>query len=339
MNSPADAATAGEAGERALIARIRERIPSPASSVVVGIGDDAAVLTPERGALQVLTTDALVEGVHFDFRFSTPADVGHKALAVNVSDIAAMGGQPSVALLSLMIPPALPLSTIDGLIDGLLALAAAERVALVGGNITQTPGPLVVDVTVSGQVRLRKLLRRSGARPGDLLYVSGTLGAAAAGLDWLSSGGWEGDEELAACAARHRRPEPRTRVGMLLGRLKAASACMDLSDGLADGVSQICAASGVGAVVDAEALPLAPGVRRWFEGRGRDAVDAALTGGDDYELVFAVRPKLRGRLRAVGRESRGVSLTQVGELTKEPGVRLRRGGHDVPLPSGYQHFT
>ncbi len=140
---------------------------------MVGPGDDAAVIEPERGALEVLTTDAQVEGVHFDLRFVPPDAIGHRALAVNLSDLAAMGASPRVALLSLMLPDALEVATIDGLLDGLLGLAARQRIALVGGNITRSPGPLIVDVTVTGSVRPRRVLTRAGASPGDELYVTG----------------------------------------------------------------------------------------------------------------------------------------------------------------------
>ena len=330
-------------GERGLIEHIRRRLPPPPPSLVVGIGDDAAVAVAERGALQVLTTDALVEGVHFDRRFSTPADIGYKALAVNVSDIAAMGAEPRLALLSLILPPALPLADIDRLLDGLLDVAARTGVTLAGGNVTRSPGPLVVDMTVVGSVRPRRILTRRGGRPGDSLYVSGTIGAAAAGLGWLTEHGTLGSElpedpEMADCVARHRRPEPRARLGALLGRTRTASACMDLSDGLADAVRQIAESSGVGARVAAEALPIHRGAAGWFGQRGVDAVLASLSGGDDYELLFALPNRARGRLRLVERQARGVQLTRIGELTKDKGLVVERDGAGEPLPPGFVHF-
>ena len=160
-------------GERALIARITSRLATP-PWVAVGPGDDAAVIEPVRGAFDVLTTDALVDGIHFDLRFSPPDAVGHRALAVNLSDLAAMGAEPRAALLSLLLHDALDVAALDGL----LALAGRYRVALVGGNITRTTGPLTVDVTATGSVRPRRVLTRAGARPGDEVYVTGTIGAA-----------------------------------------------------------------------------------------------------------------------------------------------------------------
>src|SRR3954468_7935055 len=176
-----------DVGERALIERIRSRVPPAPPALVVGIGDDAAVAAPDRGSLQVFTTDALVEGVHFDRRFSSPSDIGYKALAVNASDVASMGGSPRFALLSLMLPGSLPLADLDGLLEGLLQMAAECGVALAGGNITRSPGPLVLDVTAIGSVKPRKILTRGGGRPGDALYVTGQVGAALAGLNWLRS--------------------------------------------------------------------------------------------------------------------------------------------------------
>lgn len=371
MNSPGshDGSRLSDTGERALVERIRRRVPAAPPGLVVGIGDDAAVIAPDRGALQVLTTDALVEGVHFDRRFSSLADVGYKALAVNISDVAAMGGTPRFALLSLMLPADTSLADVDSLLDGLLALAASERVALAGGNITRSgprartepgrgapgsgraPEPLVVDVTLVGSVKPRKILTRGGAHAGDAIYVTGQLGAAAAGLGWLHAqvetagaatvdGRLErpGDPALAECVARHCRPEPRARLGALLGRNRAASACMDLSDGLADAVAQISCASGTGASIEASRLPLHPGAEAWFGASGLDPVDACAAGGDDYELLFAVPRRFRGRLRSVVREARGVPITCIGELTADRSVGIVRDGKLQPLPSGFVHF-
>src|SRR5206468_9486160 len=183
---PAPATVSGLT-EAELIARIRERLPPPPPWLIVGIGDDAAVVEPERNRLEVLSVDALVEGVHFDRSFTPPDAIGHRALAVNLSDLAAMGAAPRLALLSLALPEALPLGDFDGIVAGFAALAARYRVHVAGGNLTRSPGPLVVDVTVAGTVKRRRALLRSGARPGDALYVSGTIGAAAAGLQKLQS--------------------------------------------------------------------------------------------------------------------------------------------------------
>jgi thiamine-monophosphate kinase len=332
-----------EIGERGLIERIRQRLPAPPPELLVGPGDDAAVVQPERGALQILTTDAVVEGVHFDLRFSTPADVGYKALAVNVSDVAAMGGTPRLALLSLMLPDAFTVENVDHLLDGFLELGMASRLTLAGGNITRSPGPLIVDVTVAGSARPRKLLTRKGGGAGDALYVSGAIGAAAAGLGWLRVHGRTGTERpadpvLAECVDRHRRPSPRARLGALLGRTKAASACMDLSDGLADAVRQVAEASGTGACIHAFRLPVHPGALQWFSGAGMDPVEASVRGGDDYELLFAVPPRRKGRLRNVQRLLGNLGVAFIGELTDDASIALVRDGVASELPSGFVHF-
>jgi thiamine-monophosphate kinase len=317
--------------------------------LLIGIGDDAAVAAPDRGALQVLTTDALVEGVHFDRRFSSLPEIGHKALAVNISDVASMGGAPRFALLSLMLPASTTTADVDGMLDGLLALACDTGVHLAGGNITRSPGPLVLDVTVAGSVKPRKILTRGGGKPGDALYVTGQVGAAAAGLAWLRRhapatpvSGPRGirpdDPELAACVERYCRPVPRARIGALLGRNRAASACMDLSDGLADAVAQIAAHSGSGARIDASDLPLNRSGSKWLAASGEDPVMASVAGGDDYELLFAVPRRGASRLKAVIREARGVLITRIGELTADPAIGLARDGRLAPLPAGFVHF-
>ena len=324
------------------------------SWVVVGPGDDAAVIAAERGALAVLTTDAQVEGVHFDQRF-VPADaLGHRALAVNISDLAAMGAKPRAALLSLMLPDALDVAVVDGMLDGLTALAARHGVTLIGGNISRSPGPLVVDVTAVGSVRPRRVLRRAGARPGDGVYVTGSIGDALVGLQSLrrradlkvrpyradepADPSVEADLQVGPCEQRYLYPEPRTRMGMLLGRNRAATACMDLSDGLADAVRQVAAASNVGITIDADALPIADAVRRWHVDHNADPAAMALQGGDDYELLFTARPSHAGRLRDVKAHAGNLPITRIGEVTSDRRLTVRTPAGDTPLPEGFEHF-
>jgi thiamine-monophosphate kinase len=328
----------GSLSERELIARIHGRLQPPPAWVQVGIGDDAAVVETERNRLEVLTVDAIVEGVHFDRAFTPAAAIGHRALAVNLSDLAAMGAAPRLALLSLALPSALPLTDFDELIGGIATLAARHRTTLVGGNLTRTDGPLVVDVTVAGTAKRRQVLTRAGARPGDDVYVTGVIGAAAAGLQMLQADpNRAGAASVDPCIGQYLYPEPRLRLGTLLGRNRAATACMDLSDGLADAVHQIAGASRVGVTIDAGALPIAPAARRWFEDRGQNAVAAAVTGGDDYELLFTARPRLRGRLAAARRHG-DAPLTRIGSCTAGAAVVLRDGGVERPMPPGYSHF-
>ena len=288
-----------------------------------------------------MTTDTLVEGIHFDRSFVSAADIGHKTLAVNLSDLAAMGAAPRVAVLSLVLPEAMTVVDLDAVIEGLLALAARHGIALVGGNVTRTDGPLVLGLTAVGAVRRRRVVTRDGGRPEDELWVTGAVGAAAAGLAALRRGhpvNAAADPDLDDCIERYRRPEPRVRIGALLGRNRVARASIDLSDGLADGLRQLTRASGVGAVVDPAAIPVHAGARRWFVGDGADPVEAALRGGDDYELLIAVPRRNRRGLRTLARLFQGVPITRIGELTKTPDLVLRTADGDRALPPGYEHF-
>jgi thiamine-monophosphate kinase len=345
---PTSGATVGDLTEADLIARIQQQLPPAPDWLLVGIGDDAAVVEPERNRLEVLTVDAIVEGVHFDRAFVPPDAIGYRALAVNLSDLAAMGASPRLALLSFALPAALPLEDFEGIIAGLARLAAGHRLHVAGGNLTRSPGPLMIDITVMGSVKRRRALTRAGARPGDEIYVSGTLAAAAAGLRMLqemssTTKDTKDTKETAKNTAveRYLYPDPRVRLGLLLSRNRAASAAIDLSDGLADGVHRIAAASGVGAVIEAEALPIDPGVRAWFEERGLDPVAEALTAGDDYELLVTVPPRTRRRLAAATRCD--VPLTRIGTCTGDRAalLRVRRGSAvteaELP-PGGFDHF-
>jgi len=335
--------TVATLSESELIARIREHLAPAPGWLLVGIGDDAAVVEAERNRVEVFTTDAIVEGVHFDRAFVPPDAIGHRALAVNLSDLAAMGAAPRLALLSMALPATLPLADFDAVARGFAALASQHRLHLVGGNLTRSPGPLMIDVTLVGTVKRRQALLRGGARPGDEIYVTGTIGSAAAGLRALQSGatnapGEPSESAMAGCIERYLRPAPRVRMGMLVSRTRSATACMDLSDGLADAAHQIAAASGVGVTINAAALPIDPAARAFFEARGGDPVIEALSCGDDYELLLTASPRARRRLAAAARHDEQVPLTCVGRCTADGAVLLACGGATQPLAQGYSHF-
>jgi len=337
--------TVGDLTERELVARIQQRLPPAPDWMVVGIGDDAAVVEPDRNRLAVLTVDAIVEGVHFDRAFVPPDAIGHRALAVNLSDLAAMGAAPRLALLSMALPATLPVADFDGIADGLCALASRHRVHVAGGNLTRTPGPLTIDVTAVGSVKRRRALTRSGARAGDEVYVSGTIGSAARGLAALRAAGsrqasldrqpsidnpsvdHQAEADSRSAVERYLRPEPRIRLGTLLARNRAATACVDLSDGFADAAHQIARASGVGMTIDAQAVPI---------DQASDLM-TALAAGDDYELLFTVRPRTSRRLRSAI-DHGGVPLTRVGVCTTDRDVVVSRSGAVEPMPAGYSHF-
>jgi len=333
-------ATIASLSERALIERIRARATTNAPHIIIGIGDDAAVLEHERGAVEVITTDALVEHVHFRRDWTPAGAIGHKALAVNLSDLAAMGATPRACLLGLALPDDYPLKDFDAIIDGVAALATRSGATLVGGNLTRSPGPVVIDVTAIGHARRRRLLRRDTARAGDEFYVTGWPGQAAAGLALHEAGITRGalDEDLAICVARYERPDARWRAASIVARSGATMAGMDLSDGLADAARQMAGASHVGVVIDAALVPIFPGVERAASRTGRSALAFALSGGEDYELAFAVRPRQRRRFLAAMHRSPDVPITRVGRFVREPGAWLERDGVREPLPSGFVHF-
>jgi len=314
-------------GEFDLIARYFSR-GTDRRDVPLGVGDDAALLEVPPGHSLVAATDTLVEGRHF--LSGAPAEsVGHQALAVNLSDLAAMGAQPAWALLSLSLPE-VDEGWLEGFSAGLYALADRSGVALVGGDTVR--GPRVVTVAALGFVEHGTALRRSGARPGDLLYVSGWPGESAAGLELMTSGARAGTDD--GLIRRYLYAEPRLELGRALrGR---ASAAMDVSDGLLGDLGKLCAASGVGARVDLERLPVSPALAGRYP--ARECERLILWGGDDYELLFTVPPGSARGLEAGWAGS--LPLQRIGEVEAAGGVRCVRGGETVEAPGhGYDHFA
>ena len=304
-------------GEQELIARVQRLTGSSGRGIVLGIGDDCAIFRPRGCAEDLLfTTDLLLEDIHFRRETHSAADIGWKALARGLSDIAAMGGEPRFFLLSLAIPDWADRRWVDGFYRGLLQLAGHAGVTLAGGDLARA-GKLSCDIVVCGAVPRGKALRRDGARPGDSIFVSGTLGGSAMGLAG-------GPSRLRAAKrrawARHLRPNPRLELGSFIRARLRATAAMDLSDGLSLDLHRLCLASNVSASITKP--PSFPGA----------TPDQALHGGEDYELLFTVRP--RARVPAIWE---GLPLTRIGEIRKgSPGVVLLDG---VPLPPlGYDHF-
>jgi thiamine-monophosphate kinase len=340
----------GDVGERELLRRLHARIPE-SPGVPVGVGDDTALVEVPSPAL--VTADSLVEGVHFRWEATPPRLLGRKALAVNLSDVAAMGGVGRHAVVSLCLPSELELEWVDSLYDGLLERAAESGVALVGGNLARSPGPVVVDVTLIGESR--GSLLRSDAEAGDLVVVTGELGAAAEGVRLLEEGArldedgrlraapkWTEsmDAAVESCLRAQLDPRPPLVLAGSLAERGLADAGMDLSDGLSSDLAEMCRQSGVGALVDATAVPVSPAVVDLERARGGDPLALALHGGEDYELLLAVDP---GDLEALEELARvwGVAVTAVGEfLEGPPDVRLSdaKGGH-VLRPGGHDHFA
>ena len=313
------------AGEFDLIARIRARVATRAD-VVLGIGDDAALLAPPPARQLVVTADTLNDGVHFP-RGTSPADVGWKALAVNLSDLASMGAEPAWCTLSLSLPQSDP-AWIEGFLDGFLDLAGQHGIALVGGDTTR--GPLSIAVTAMGLVEPGRALRRDGARVGDEVWVTGTLGDAAGGLALLDR------EPVPALRARLDRPTPRVAAGRALAGI--ATACVDVSDGLLADLGHVCARSHVAARIDVDALPASAALREAFGEADRIALQAS--GGDDYELCFTAPADAGADIGAVSAQL-GLRITRIGRIVVGEGV------HPVDAKSqpwssprrGYDHFA
>jgi thiamine-monophosphate kinase len=331
--------TLADLGERGLIKRLRGRIPPPGPDVLLGIGDDAAAVAWEGGTL-LLTTDTLLEGIHFRRSTATLREIGAKALAVNVSDIAAMGGEPRYALLALALPPTLAVGDVDELYAGLLETAERHGVTLVGGDTCAAPGGVVLSVTLVGRVAGAPL-RRSGARPGDAILVTGTLGAAAAGLAVLERGPGAVPPALAETVVRpHRVPTPRVAESGVIRASGWATAMIDLSDGLATDLGHIAAESGVGARIDVDALPLSDGTRAIAGALGADPVGWALSGGEDYELLFTAAAEHAAELARTVAAETGTPVHRIGEVRPAgEGVRYLRGGRPYAVAPGFDHFA
>jgi thiamine-monophosphate kinase len=338
-----------EIGERGLLRHIRSRIPE-GPGVVIGVGDDAAAV--ETGPVTLVTTDCLVEGVHFVAEWTPPRLLGRKALSVNLSDIAAMAGVPRHATVSLCLPPSTPLSFVDGLYDGLLERSAETGVSIVGGNVSLSTGMIVVDVALLGLGD--RMLRRRGAEAGDTAVVTGTLGAAAEGLRLLAQGArlnaegvleslgvWTASAgpALSHCLRAQLDPNPPLAFARALAEHDLVNAAMDVSDGLSGDLRQLCEESDVSAWIDAQSLPVDPYVASIERARGGDATALALHGGEDYQLLFAVAPARLDGLRDVA-VIWDIPLTVVGEFAPgPPALLLRKGGTLLPLAiQSHDHF-
>jgi thiamine-monophosphate kinase len=320
-------------GEFGLIERLRRRLPS-GRGVRIGIGDDAALVENPSGS-SLVTADMLIEGVHFDLKWTSLADLGFKSLAVNLSDIAAMGGVPAYTVLSLGVPANFDSKKVDDFYRGIDALARPNRVAVVGGDLSVAK-ILTISICVIGHPP-RRPIRRAGAAVGDDIYVTGTLGDSALGLKLLQRGGSVLKKAPAAhLLSRHRRPAPRLAVGARLGKTRLATAMIDVSDGLLQDLGHICRASGTGAMVNCEDLPLSSAYRALA---GKDDYCCALSGGEDYELLFCARPGSRGALEKLSRQLH-LPITRIGRCIAGDRVVVRdRSGKPTTLAArGHDHF-
>jgi len=323
----------GEFGLIDLLARMiaESKGQQTTPDLILGIGDDAAAWRGDK-SLQIATVDSMVEGVHFSPDTATWPEVGWKSLAINLSDIAAMGGEPRYALVALSLPADTDVASVAGLYEGMLALAGKYRVTIAGGNISRAP-QVTVTITVLGTSPAGEILRRDAARPGDVIAVTGYTGSAAAGLKMLKENLKLPEEAARLLRNAFLRPQPRLAEGQLLRR-QGIRAAIDTSDGLVADLGHVCQASRTGARINAAGLPVHPAVREHF---GAAARDMALTGGEDYELLFTGPARIVDRVKSQA----GCPVTVVGEITDKPEKIEITDSQGRPVPvdiTGWTHF-
>jgi thiamine-monophosphate kinase len=326
--------TISELGEFGLIAHLTANLPIM-KGVITGVGDDAAILEIENNQVLLATCDSQVENVHFRLATSTPYDIGWKSLVVNLSDIAAMGGSPRFALISLMLPAFFDMATIDSIYTGLREAAETYETAIVGGNISVHPEHLIIDITLLGTGSANHLLRRSGAHPDDIIMVTGHLGTASADLllqEDITTNSKDSNINF------HYRPTPQIKAGQWLAQ-HGATAAIDISDGLSADLNHLCNASNVGAQLTAELLPIDATTRSVAALHGKVAEDLALFGGEDYQLLFTTPSEIAPTIVQNLPVATGTSATIIGTIQSSTGLRLSQQGKVIPLPpSGWDHM-
>jgi len=329
-----------QVGEFGLINRIAKTASRTSASALVGIGDDAAALSLSASQTLLATTDVLLEDVHFDLSFTDFYSLGWKSAAVNLSDIAAMGGVPRFCLTALGIPARISVEQVLDFYRGFNALLRRHATALVGGDTCASGEGLFISVTALGEAEPRRIITRSGAQPGDLLFVTGALGDSAAGLEILKRRGVGRTVRNSGAGAKrliekHLRPVPRVSEGRKIALSGCASAMIDISDGLSSDLWHICEQSGVGAEIISDRLPISTALGKTAKNMTKHVLHYALSGGEDYELLFTVPHSRMKKLSSLE-----IGATEIGIVTPGTGVFLIDGkGERTPLaPSGYDHF-
>ncbi len=326
-------------GEAGLIQRIKRKMPADDPSVLFGIGDDSAIIKSCKRDL-LLSTDTIREDIHFSRKYYSYYDIGWKAAAVSISDIAAMGGVPKYLLLSLAVPDKVSVKDIDLLLDGVADISAKYSVSVVGGNLSSSKQGIAVDTTIVGEVSGGKALLRSGAGIGDMIYVTGIPGMSAMGLSILESGASRKSKYITAFINSHLRPIPRVSAGLMLSKNRSSTAAIDISDGLLSDLGHICDKSKVGARIYCSRLPLPeiPGtIRRML---ACEPLFYTLYGGEDYELLFTLSPKNSTKFESLCRQQ-GVRVTRIGQIeSADAGIKLVNTDNkeSVVEPYGYDHF-
>jgi thiamine-monophosphate kinase len=338
-------------GEFGLIHTIQKLSPT-GPGIVIGIGDDAAALAVSSNILQLATTDMLIEGVHFDLSYTDFYSLGWKSAAVNLSDIAAMGGRPRFCLTSLGIPSRIAVEQIAEFYRGFNALLSTHKTVLAGGDTCFSRNDAIISVTVLGEVEKKRMVKRAGAKAGDRIFVTGTLGDSAAGLELLRSGVRSQESgvrrtrdkseirnsqsAIAKLIQKHLRPAPRVEWGRKIALSGCASAMIDISDGLSSDLSHICEQSNAGALVYAGKMPFSPAILKSKGRLKKYPLQYALSGGEDYELLFTAPPAKVKKLRSLD-----IVATEIGEITRTRGLFLvdDKDRKKRLKPTGYDHFA
>jgi thiamine-monophosphate kinase len=330
-------------GEFGLIDRIQRILPKvDHKDVVIGIGDDTAVIRIDKNRTLLITCDIQVEDQHFRLNNISPYQLGRRAIAVNLSDIAAMGGKPTFALASLGFPKSFPLSGFDDLFRGMRDQLSAFSAHILGGNLSNTESKLIIDITLMGEVISNKFLTRSGAREGDRIFVTGNPGASGAGFYVLEKFGTAYPAEFEHLVQSHLQPIPRIETGQRLAQSGFATAMIDVSDGIASDLNHICTISGVGAEIYQDRIPFPDEIHQVSSFSGKSALYLALHSGEDYELLFTMKPDTpEAIIQSISKET-SIAITEIGKiLTKYSGYDLiTLAQQRIPIqPKGWDHFS
>ena len=333
-------------GEFGLIRQLNRQWPASSPWIVKGIGDDAAILKTRQGQRLLISTDVFMEGVHFDLAYQTTKDVGWRAAVANLSDIAAMGGNPLYLLVSMAVPVRIPPHNVRELYRGIRAACDPCNVELIGGDTSSSPSSIFLSLTIVGSVRANRALTRNRAEVGDRLYVTGTVGDSKAGLRVLQTHsnnrrGFSPSAVEKFLIRRHLRPIPRIHVGQLLVARNLAHAAIDLSDGLSSDVAHVCEESQVGAEIRGRALPLSSQLYAFAQRNNLDPLELALHGGEDYELLFTAPAKRHQKVLNVSKQT-GVPVSCIGEIkpkTFGQQLELPEGRKQKMLKKSFNHFS
>lgn len=335
--------TVADIGEFGLIDRIQRIVPKARhNDLMIGIGDDTAVIRIGDRRAMVITCDIQVENQHFRRKNISPYQLGRRAMAVNLSDIAAMGAQPTFALVSLGFPKSFPLADFDDLFKGMKGQLAEFSANIIGGNLSSSESGVIIDITMMGEIASNQVLTRSGAKPGDRIFITGSPGESAAGFYILEKYGKNYPNEFAALVRKHLQPIPRIEAGRRIAQAGFATAMIDTSDGIASDLNHICVMSKVGAEIFQEKIPLPEGIHKVATISGKSVSQLSLHSGEDYELLFTAKPETPDALIDSIAQDNGVAITEIGKITTtKSGFRMiDRNGRSIPIqPKGWDHFN